>query len=1673
MSDFQIQGEISIDQSGLAKFEAAAQQSGEEAGKSLNEGLKKGSTDAGKVLAAALKKGAEAADREGQKAGEELAKGVETGSKKIPGAVAKQLKKTEGEGQKAGKKIGDGVAKGVEKETSSEIPAALKKAVQKATNQGATSGKKLGADTSTGFKKGVKGISKAVEEELKKSAPGGAEAGLLAAEEFADAFDEELIPWTQDIFDEVFGQFSGADAEKAGERAGDQMGKGIKDGVAKEKRIFNTVVAQAKEAARKADLIFDETTLEFKYPSGGIVPQSEISKLTGLDQATVKAVTSLKKMTPAAKDAGDAAVQAGKGVGQLKSQSMLLDGVVAGLTATLSGSLLQAFNNIGRSIKDTVGGFAQLDQQVRLANSATGEGQAGYKTLKAAIDRVGIEAAATQSEIADLALELTRAGMSSKDAAAVMPSVARAAEGTGTAFANMASIVGASLKTFQLDVENSAEVTDILVQAANSSSTSVDGLGEALKYAAPAANSLGIEMADTVATIGLLADAGIDASNAGTGLRTMLTRLSLAASGASGESLGLTRGQEKLANAMKILGAEVIDVDGKLKPMDQTLKALKASMEDLSAAEQVELATALFGEQGATKFLGIVNQSTEEIQAMFDTVRNSTGATDTARKNMEGLQTSFDQLSGSVDVMKGTFAKVIGTAIRPLVDALANAIDVFNKLPGPIKEVTAALAIVAGALTTAKVATLTFGAAMKNVAFQSAITQITTLGSAIKKGLVADFRLAVTGVRSFGTALAKINYQAATTALLNLGKALLSLKWTQAAKQAGQFATALNLIKTGGDLHSLKNAAANLVGLNRQLVYTTDSAGKTKKSIELMAKSGSKIGPMALKAKAGMTALGASSAAVGAKIAAVAVAAWPVTAALAAIGTAAVAYNGIMKQSRDVTEALQPTIDDVSASAKKAGIEFEDLGRQGDPLANAMKKASGWVEALGEKLGEIPVVGRAAKMSWDGFVKVLGYTPFGLAIKGVQKLVGWMKEMYETASDNQAFIEGAEQLEQFEEVTGATAQQAMELTRKLEGLSDTGSPEEIKKLGEESATTATELTKQVNAAKNLEQKYRDLAEAAREDGNEEQARRWEVLADSAAASARQLEAVKGKLIQVTGATKEGTEALEQYSGTVDETTKHVIKLNQATNDVDLNLKGADLTLQSMKAAADLQSQRFDTAKAFYQYELNQLQGVEGAEGRRAELKEKIKGIEEKQWAAAWEALNKQITQEREILKLNQEQARLKADEAVLEAQIAVKEQEIALQEAINEGDKQAIDLEKSKLALQESVLGIREQQKQKLGEFQALETEILQTQQATASEALKTKGALEGWLTPVNDFQNAMYQADTAVGNVRTSANGIGNALQQSVVKSRTLADGTIEIWSETQKVGQAWKGAATEAGNMNTGIRNTSGSLDTVQQQSETLAGTLSNAATDAQAMGEGSEKTEGAIGTLNPTQLSDQLEKAATEADKLGNAASTTSEDLNNLPDMAWAAGQMGQMATSATDIANADMAGAMSSMDSSCGGIAGSMQSAANDANNFYTAMKNAAGIPCNKWAGGDVKAGKRYTVNEMGMESFRSRSGNLSLIRKPAFGQWRAPSDGVILPAGMTARLQEEGAFDRQPGMSGGQSRSGSDPMAQLMPVIGKLNRSVDDLVAKDWNVQVRVRNSEGSSALSVLNKMRTT
>ncbi len=134
-------------------------------------------------------------------------------------------------------------------------------------------------------------------------------------------------------------------------------------------------------------------------------------------------------------------------------------------------------------------------------------------------------------------------------------------------------------------------------------------------------------------------------------------------------------------------------------------------------------------------------------------------------------------------------------------------------------------------------------------------------------------------------------------------------------------------------------------------------------------------------------------------------------------------------------------------------------------------------------------------------------------------------------------------------------------------------------------------------------------------------------------------------------------------------------------------------------------------------------------------------------------------------------------------------------------------------------------------------------------------------------------------------------------------------------------------------------------------------------------------------------------------------------------------------------------------------------------FYTWLERASGLPGSRWTGGPVDAGEQYRVNELGQEALLS-GGRLSLINAAPNSIWRAPTNGTVIPAGITARLQDQGALaGRGAGASplGGGANSGA-----LAVEIGKLRQEVGELARKQWNVNVTTRT--GPTGSQVLRQM---
>ena len=414
----------------------------------------------------------------------------------------------------------------------------------------------------------------------------------------------------------------------------------------------------------------------------------------------IRALTLLRDRTDIG---GKAYKRLGNQIDRLKSKLKGLDGQAASTGQKLAG--LVATLGVGRGIRRIIGGASNY--QAEVTKAAAIEGGGNKMQLDESVRATAQIAAGTPQEVAELATVFARAGFSADEISQSLNGVVLGAEATGVAFADLGSVTSNNLRAFGLETSKTSNLVDILVSAANSSNQTILDLGESLKYAAPVARTFGLTVNDTAATISLLANAGIKGSEAGTALRTGLSRLQIAATGTQGELLGITRGSKMLTTAMKALGADILDTEGNLKPMDEVIRALRDNLSNFDTGQQAEIAKALFGTEAGSKFLSLLNQSDAEISKMFDTVRNSGGVTEETRKNMDSFALTTKVLGGNFEILTNQIGGAFISVLDPLAKILNQFLTDISKLPKPIKDFGAGLAAAGIAALALKVTMVT------------------------------------------------------------------------------------------------------------------------------------------------------------------------------------------------------------------------------------------------------------------------------------------------------------------------------------------------------------------------------------------------------------------------------------------------------------------------------------------------------------------------------------------------------------------------------------------------------------------------------------------------------------------------------------------------------------------------------------------------------------------------------------------------------------------------------------------------------------------------------------------------------------------------------------------------------------------------------------------------------
>jgi len=275
-----------------------------------------------------------------------------------------------------------------------------------------------------------------------------------------------------------------------------------------------------------------------------------------------------------------------------------------------------AAGGLGFATLKASGDFEKAMNQVRAVTNASGK---DFTDLRDQAKELGATTKFSATQAAEGMGFLAMAGFQTKDIMDAMPGVLSLASAGNMDLGRSADIASNILTGYGFKAKETARVVDVMAKTFTSTNTDLEQLGEAFKYAGPVAKSAGLDFEETSAALGLMGNAGIQASMAGTALRGTVTRL-----------LAPTK---KIQTTLDDLGVTVTDSTGKLLPLNEIVKQLEKS-----GATTGDMMT-IFGQRAGPAMLALVDQGSGALVDLTKKLEGAGGTADRIAKiQMEGLQ---------------------------------------------------------------------------------------------------------------------------------------------------------------------------------------------------------------------------------------------------------------------------------------------------------------------------------------------------------------------------------------------------------------------------------------------------------------------------------------------------------------------------------------------------------------------------------------------------------------------------------------------------------------------------------------------------------------------------------------------------------------------------------------------------------------------------------------------------------------------------------------------------------------------------------------------------------------------------------------------------------------------------------------------------------------------------
>ncbi|MGW4426436.1 phage tail tape measure protein [Streptosporangium sp. NPDC004631] len=354
---------------------------------------------------------------------------------------------------------------------------------------------------------------------------------------------------------------------------------------------------------------------------------------------------------------------------------------VGGMAIGIGAGLLAGFGVAVKAAAD----FDKAMSGVAAASNASGK---SLDALRSAALKAGADTAFSATEAAQAETELAKVGISTSDilSGALKGSLDLAAAGQ-LDLATAAKVSGTAMTIFGKSGRDVGHIADVLTAGATASSASVESMAESMEQAGLVAAQTGLSLEDTVGTLTSFSKAGLNGSDAGTSLKTMLQRLSAPTNIA--------------AALMQDLGINAYDASGQFVGIAQVAGQLRTALGELTPQQRQSALATIFGSDAIRAATVLYANGEQGIRSYINTVNDQGAASRQAGKLMDNLAGDLEKLKGSLETALISGGSGATDVLRGLVQTVDGAVDAFNGLPGPVQAGLTAVGGIAGAATLA------------------------------------------------------------------------------------------------------------------------------------------------------------------------------------------------------------------------------------------------------------------------------------------------------------------------------------------------------------------------------------------------------------------------------------------------------------------------------------------------------------------------------------------------------------------------------------------------------------------------------------------------------------------------------------------------------------------------------------------------------------------------------------------------------------------------------------------------------------------------------------------------------------------------------------------------------------------------------------------------------------